>query len=212
MASCLAPSNVDTTSAGSHTFTVQATDVASNTTSKTVNYTIDAPALCPSGQVGSPRGCTTPPGGVSFGSGWRSSNCTTPAAVLPRLSLPSSIAASSFPGHQARVDEIEARQLDFGQDRPQRKAIATARGKADKNGKATITVKLSKSTIKKIKRKSILSAQVQTVKVDGSPTVVKGPRRSHSRAPDRGVQELAASRQRRRGSPRNKVKPSLGPT
>jgi hypothetical protein len=51
--SCSAPGTLDTSTAGAHEFTVTATDQAGNTTSKTVDYTVD-------GDAGGP-GDTSPP-------------------------------------------------------------------------------------------------------------------------------------------------------
>jgi hypothetical protein len=54
------------------------------------------------------------------------------------------------------------------------RAIATAKATASRSGKATVTFKLSKSSIKQIKKKNSLTAQFRVVRSDGSSTVVSG--------------------------------------
>jgi hypothetical protein len=166
VASCTAPSTLDTASSGSKMFTVAATDNAGNPASRSVAYVVDAPAPPPT-----PDGFpATDPPPVSPPNIEVHHDDPPPPTETPQPKL---LAAASITRGQLRhglnvtLTGVAPKSRYGATLRVGSRVLATVKGSASANGNARLKFRLSKSTLRQLKGKKTLELRVQIKAANG---------------------------------------------
>jgi hypothetical protein len=144
--------------AGTHTFTVRATDLAGNATTRSVTYTIDAPA---GGSGGGGGGTTNDDVSGSAG-----------AAATPRIVLAArSSRAALGRGVTVSLSRLKARSRVTLRIRRGLRTIKTLRATANAAGTVRFKIRLSRAQLRTLRGRT-LTLRFSTIAANGKPKVV----------------------------------------